>query len=186
MKDDLQSLLEAIDRVPWAKVEHAYGPATDVPGLIRALTSPDVKVRNDAWYELHGNLWHQGTIYEASAYAVPIFLELLKKPTTLGKNQVLVFLALLFTGRSYWDIHQHLEIAETEKAMPDFRQKLETELSWVAATKGAILAGREVYFGLLRSEEVATQIAAAYLLGLIGASDIDTLEEITKTDERRY
>jgi hypothetical protein len=183
MNGNFQRVLDAIDAVPWAKIEHAYGPAADVPDLIRALTSPDVKVRNDAWYELHGNLWHQGTIYEASAHAVPVFLELLKAPTTPEKNRVLVFIALLFAGRSYWDVHQHLKITQRLTAKPGFQQKLETELAWVAATKDAVVKGREIYFALLRSKEVGTQIAAAYLLGLIGASDIDTFEEIIRTDK---
>jgi hypothetical protein len=63
MNGDFQRVFSAIDQVPWSEVVHAYGPATDIPDLIRALTSPDVKTRSDSWYELHGNLWHQGTIY---------------------------------------------------------------------------------------------------------------------------
>src|ERR1700733_5592944 len=43
-----------------------------------------------------GYIWHQGTIYEATSYAVAVFLELLRQPATPGKHDVLAFLALLF------------------------------------------------------------------------------------------
>ena len=32
-------MLEGLSNVDWAKLEHAYGPAEDVPDLIRALDS---------------------------------------------------------------------------------------------------------------------------------------------------
>jgi hypothetical protein len=34
MNDDLEKLFPAIDSVPWPGLEHAFGPATDVPDLI--------------------------------------------------------------------------------------------------------------------------------------------------------
>ena len=83
MKDDLEKLFSAIDSVPWPRIEHAFGPATDVPDLIRSLTSPDVNVRNDAGSKLDENTRHQGIIYEAT------------------RHDVLAFLALLFV---YWAI----------------------------------------------------------------------------------
>jgi hypothetical protein len=121
MNDDLEKLFSAIDSVPWRRIEHAFGPATRRPDLIGGLTSPDVNVRNDAWSKLHGHIWHQGTIYEAISYAVPVFLELLRQPATPGKHDVLAFLALLFTGRSYWDIHQHTALLQSEVGKPGFQ-----------------------------------------------------------------
>jgi hypothetical protein len=128
MNDDLEKLFSAIDSVPWPRIEHSFGPATDVPDLIRGLTSPDVNVRNDAWSKLHENIWHQGTIYEATSYAVPVFLELLQQPATPGKHDVLAFLALLFAARSYWDVHQHTALLQSEVGKPGFQQRLEQEL----------------------------------------------------------
>ena len=42
-----------------------------------------------------GYIWHEGTIYEATSYAVPASLELLRQPATPGKHDVLALLALL-------------------------------------------------------------------------------------------
>ena len=183
MSGDFHEVFSAVDQIPWAKLVHAYGPATDVPALIRALTSHDAKVRNDSWYELRGNLWHQGTIYEATAYAVPIFLRLLEHPLTIDKQEIPVYLALLYSGRSYWDVHQHLEMSGPIVNKPDFKQQLERELQWVAATKESISKGKEQYLSLLNKADTRTRIAAAYLLGLVGPDDIDTLEDIARAAE---
>ncbi|WBO66734.1 hypothetical protein [Streptomyces camelliae] len=56
---------------PWADLSHAYGPADDIPGLLRAMESEDADVREQAWHDLFSALCHQGTVYDASAPAVP-------------------------------------------------------------------------------------------------------------------
>jgi len=134
-----------LNDVPWANIKHAYGPAVDVPDLISALVSSDVEVRGTAWYELHGNLWHQGTIYEATAYAVPFFLQLLKSEVVPNKHEILIYLARLFLGRSYWDVHKELTSSLQEVTKPQFAETLRTELSWVDATKQAIRTGKKTY-----------------------------------------
>lgn len=183
MNEDFREVFSAIDEVPWPNLTHAYGPAIDIPHLIRALTSPDLKVRNESWYELHENLWHQGTIYQATAHAVPIFMRLLENPSTAGKYEILAYLALLFTGRSYWDVHKDLEISRSIGSRPDLEPQLERELQWVAATKRAVIEGRDQYLSLLKQGDPGTKVAAAYLLGVIGAVDIDALEAITEAAE---
>jgi HEAT repeat protein len=55
----------------WGKLEHAYGPADDIPELLRAMESEDADVREEASHELFSALCHQGTVYDASAHAVP-------------------------------------------------------------------------------------------------------------------
>jgi hypothetical protein len=78
-------MLEGLDKIDWSKLSHAYGEATDVPEVLRALTSEDEGERLEAQSKLYGNLWHQGTVYEASAYAVPFFIELLESPKVTDK-----------------------------------------------------------------------------------------------------
>ena len=34
-------MLDGLDAVDWSALAHAYGPAADVPGLLRALLDPD-------------------------------------------------------------------------------------------------------------------------------------------------
>jgi hypothetical protein len=63
--------LEGLDGIPWADLSHAYGRAEDVPGLLRAIASGDPEAVKNAIHELYGNIWHQGTVYEATSPAVP-------------------------------------------------------------------------------------------------------------------
>jgi hypothetical protein len=53
-------MLDGLDRVNWARLNHAYGSAADVPGHIRALRSADASQRADALWQLYGNIFHQG------------------------------------------------------------------------------------------------------------------------------
>jgi hypothetical protein len=60
---------DGLDDIDWASLSHAYGPADDVPGLLRLLASPDAEERSTADWELNGSIVHQGTLYEATAPA---------------------------------------------------------------------------------------------------------------------
>lgn len=68
-------MLDRLDEVPWGSLHHAYGPAADVPGLLRALADPDQ--REGALWALYGNVFHQGTRYEATPHVVPFLVELI-------------------------------------------------------------------------------------------------------------
>jgi HEAT repeat protein len=93
-----------LDSIDWASLRHAYGSAEDVPGLIRDLRSSDAEVRRAAMYELYGNIYHQGTRYEASAYAVPFLLELVADPDTPARHEVIQLLSCLATGYTPYDL----------------------------------------------------------------------------------
>ena len=64
-------VLDGLAEIPWRDLSHAYGSAGDVPGLQRAIASGDDEAAGDAVHELFGNIWHQGSVYEATEYAVP-------------------------------------------------------------------------------------------------------------------
>ncbi|WP_079139924.1 HEAT repeat domain-containing protein [Streptomyces niveus] len=68
---DLAQIFADLDTQPWADREHAYGSADDVPGQLRALASDDAEEAEEALYELYGNIVHQGSVYEATAHAMP-------------------------------------------------------------------------------------------------------------------
>jgi len=104
-------MLEGLDKINWSGLHHAYGEAIDVPVLIRQLLSEDKAMVDKAIHELFGNIWHQGTIYEASAYAVPFLYELLKSPETPDKLLVAFLLASLATGKC----HLHDDLSEKDK-----------------------------------------------------------------------
>ncbi|MGP3977133.1 hypothetical protein ACTWQF_24590 [Streptomyces sp. 8N114] len=69
-------MLDGIDEVEWAALEHAYGSADDVPDLLRSAGSVDARVREEALDGLVSSLCHQGSVYSATAAAVPFVARL--------------------------------------------------------------------------------------------------------------
>ena len=91
-------MLDGLDDLDWASLEHAYGPAADVPGHVRALRSGSAQDRRRALTGLYGGICHQGTRYEASAPAVPFLLELLADPATPDRAAVAELVAAIAVG----------------------------------------------------------------------------------------
>ena len=67
-------MLEGIDHIDWASLEHAYGDASDIPDLLRRLSQGEAGVLDT----LSGNVFHQGTRYSASPAIVPFLVEILR------------------------------------------------------------------------------------------------------------
>lgn len=67
--------LVSLEEIDWSSVQACYGPATSVPMLLDQLASPSPDERSRAIDELWGCLCHQGTVYEASATAVPFLFD---------------------------------------------------------------------------------------------------------------
>ncbi|MDG9715446.1 HEAT repeat domain-containing protein [Streptomyces sp. DH24] len=63
--------LDGLDSHPWSTFSHAYGSAEDLPDVLRALAGADAEAAREALSELYGSVLHQGTVYSASAEAVP-------------------------------------------------------------------------------------------------------------------
>jgi hypothetical protein len=74
--DAARVVTSAIDAVRWGEYWHAYGVADDVREQLIAAALGDEQTRKAAWWELFGNIHHQGTIYEATVPAVPIIARL--------------------------------------------------------------------------------------------------------------
>jgi hypothetical protein len=148
------------------------------------LQSLNQATRDRAWHELYCNLWHQGTIYEATSYAVPYLCQLLEQPESPEGHKVLIFLAFLFCGRSYWDVHQHNNLSRKSISEHELREALSAELNWVEATRRAVVDGTALYLRLLRAEGSGVRTASAYLLGLIGNSELGTIEQVCRAAEQ--
>ena len=84
-----------LDAVGWARLGHAYGTAGDVPDLLRALATDAHERALDA---LYGNIFHQGSRYEATAHAVPFLLGLVADPSTPARADLVLFLGALAIG----------------------------------------------------------------------------------------
>jgi hypothetical protein len=94
-------MLEDLDGIDWSSLTHAHGDAADVPELLRSLLSEDADVRMQACAELHEKVWHQGTVYPASAAVVPFLYELLAHPDLREPGYVVSLLGCIATGESW-------------------------------------------------------------------------------------
>lgn len=188
------AILSDIYTVDWENLEHAYGSAGDVPELLMLLLADDETIRDNVYGTLYSNIWHQGTVYEASAYAVPFLLRLLEHPDTPDKAGVMGLLASPAEGNSYLAVH-HRENDETfnwremlAEDGKDFDAELAKELSWVEAANSAVGQGVDLYFRLLDDE--ALRAEALLLLTVVrGHSSVIVprlLELLQTTDDSRF
>lgn len=62
----------SLDSPRWSELHHAYGRASDIPALLRQLSSlPTSDGDNEPWFSIWSALAHQGDVYPASFAAVP-------------------------------------------------------------------------------------------------------------------
>ena len=73
----------ALDSPRWLELTHAYGPATDIPPLLRDLEGfPKSRGSDEPWFTLWSSLCHQGDVYPASFAAVPHIVRVLASAPT--------------------------------------------------------------------------------------------------------
>jgi hypothetical protein len=90
--------LAGLEEIAWAGLVHAYGPAGDVPGLLRTLISESPDERERAMHELYGNIFHQGSRYQATAHAVPFLARLAVDPQTPRRDEIVHLLVAAAIG----------------------------------------------------------------------------------------
>src|SRR5690349_16068261 len=69
-------MLAGLNDIDWKNLEHAYGSAEDIPGLLVSLLGSK-EARNKANFDLASRIVHQGTVYSASAAVVPFLVNFL-------------------------------------------------------------------------------------------------------------
>jgi len=87
--------------VDWKSLQHAYGPATDIPALLdQAKTAePSDDYRAEPWYSLWSSLAHQGDVYSASYAAVPELIALAGSRTDSAGIETLLLAASIELDR---------------------------------------------------------------------------------------
>lgn len=133
-------ILGTLDEVPWDRLEHNYGSAGDVPGLLRALTRRHEA--GDALAELENLLFHQGNwICPAVPAAVPFLVELAVSTEVPDRAHLVLLLATL---------------AREARSLSEKWVNPAWPAAWAAAVPALV--------GLLDDGEVTVRRAAAYAL----------------------
>jgi hypothetical protein len=129
---------------------------------------------------LFGNIWHQGTVYEATTYAVPFLIELAVDRRTPDRVGILSLLAEIASGSSYRDVHGDL-LKES-----DFEPRRIQELSWARQAHEAVAAG-VTQFVELTNETGDVRYAAARVLAQLpehGAAVSTVLRKLLRDEGR--
>lgn len=171
-----------LDEIPWKDLTHAYGSAEDVPDLLRALrtASPDVRGEGTPLWELFGNIWHQGTVYEATAYAVPFLIELVMDQRTPDRIGILNLLSEIACGSSY------LDVEGDERGEIDSKSVEAQDILWARNAHNAIASGFSDFVELTR-EVGDVKYAAACVLSRFpehGAAVAEILRRLLDNETR--
>jgi hypothetical protein len=86
-------LFAGLDEIDWAGLHHAYGPATEVPVLLRSLVDPDPAVRETALDGMYGAVHHQGDVYACTLATIPFLLRIAERPGVPGRPEAVRLLA---------------------------------------------------------------------------------------------
>jgi len=174
-------MFENLETIDWSKLRHAYGEASDVPKYLRSILSADEKEREDAFFGLFNTIFHQGKVYEASAYAVPFLFELLACDETPDKHSVANLLASLADGHSYLEAHASFEwlkpVIEKQLAADglEWATELENERHWVRVCRQAVGQNIERLYGYLQDEDEENRMAIACALALYPERAAETI-----------
>lgn len=157
-------MLEGLHQMDWSRLSHAYGDASDVPELISGLAAGSEETRTAALDELFGNICHQGSVYEATAVAVPFLIEIVADPTIPGRDGVLHLLQAISEG---W-LECEKYAAEQGKFLPPaIAARHAQERPHYQAAHIAVARGFDVLAVLLSDDEAAVRAGSAFVLATL-------------------
>ncbi len=134
--------LEGLDAVDWNGVRDAYGPAGNIPALLRAFVSVDPFHREFAKELLFQTIWHQGNVYSASAAAVPFLYNLLEDDGPHDRDGVADLIATIADA-----LPPYLQCAEDQKQYAFWHDILEPQ---GISLDFEIAASRQILFEIRR------------------------------------
>jgi hypothetical protein len=169
-------MFAGLDDPDWASMHHAYGPATDVPELLRGLLADDAQAREVALDGLYGAVHHQGDIYDCTIACVPFLLQAVADAHVPDRDGILGLLASI-GGAGFDDEHDRDEDDGVEDG---------SAWRWNArVAHQAVLVGWPTFLGLLADPDpkvrreaprallACGEQAAAMLPALRGRLDVE-------------
>ncbi|MEU3687053.1 PBS lyase [Streptomyces narbonensis] len=144
-------MLTGIEEVDWASLGHAYGPADDVPALLRGLASADPAERETALDGMYGAVHHQGDVYDSTLACIPFLIELVADPAVQDRGGIVE----LLTSIGGIELDDDEELDEFD---PDDEEFIPAANYAMAAA--AIAAGADVFLGLVGDPDPEVRLAA--------------------------
>ncbi|MCX5399736.1 PBS lyase [Streptomyces sp. NBC_00102] len=150
-------MFAGIDEVDWASMDHAYGPADDVPALLAGLASADPAQRERALDGMYGAVHHQGDVYACTLACIPFLFELVADPSVAERGSIVELLTSIGGIELDEDDEEELDEDEIEGAAN------------YAMAAAAVCAGAEVFVGLLADADRGVRLAAPLALATLHA-----------------
>ncbi|MFJ5140642.1 PBS lyase [Streptomyces sp. NPDC088707] len=144
-------MLTGIEEVDWASLGHAYGPADDVPELLRGLASADPAERETALDGMYGAVHHQGDVYDSTLACIPFLLELVADPAVQDRGCIVE----LLTSIGGIELDDDEELDELDPEDGEF-----IPAANYAMAAAAIAAGADVFLGLVSDPDPEVRLAA--------------------------
>jgi len=99
-------MLQGIESVNWKNIHHAYGDASDIPEFLNRLADEtDFRNWQTILADFANHVFHQETLYPATAYTIPFINQLLTNASAAKTHELLSLLAQ-FLQNSLEDDHR--------------------------------------------------------------------------------
>ncbi|MFF3453655.1 PBS lyase [Streptomyces sp. NPDC002730] len=144
-----------IDEVEWAALGHAYGPADDVPQMLRGLASADPAERETALDGMYGAVHHQGDVYDSTLACIPFLLELVANPAVQDRGGIVELLTSI----------GGIDLDGDDELDPD-DEEFEYAANYAMAAS-AVTAGADAFLGLVDADDRGVRLAAPLALATL-------------------
>ncbi|MGQ4377367.1 HEAT repeat domain-containing protein [Streptomyces sp. SAS_267] len=81
-------MINELDVIDWSSMTHAYGPADEIPGWLRAMASPYAAIREDGLSHFYSAVHHQGDVYASTTASLPFLFALADDPVTPDRASI--------------------------------------------------------------------------------------------------
>jgi hypothetical protein len=159
--------LVGIDDLPWQEMSHAYGPSIDVPSDLKRVASSDPRIRKNALWNLSGNIYHQGDIFDSTAAALPFLVTLAGSQLLPNRKEILELIKAIAESAATVDPEAiRRRWAERERRAPDVPtvrpagEMAETEIAYKLAVRAAMAASIATLTGLYNDSNPEVASAA--------------------------
>ncbi|MGW7429854.1 PBS lyase [Streptomyces sp. NPDC054861] len=147
-------MLTGIEEVDWASLGHAYGPADDVPELLRGLASDDSTEREVALDGMYGTVHHQGDVYDSTLACIPFLLELVADPAVQDRGGIVE----LLTSIGGIDLGADEDLDELDQLDAEDGEFIPA--ANYAMASAAVAAGADVFLSLVGDPDPEVRLAA--------------------------
>lgn len=152
-------MFAGIDEVDWASMEHAYGPADDVPALLRGLASTDPSEREAALDSMYGAVHHQGDVYACTLACIPFLFELVVDPAVPDRGGLVELLTSI----------GGIDIDEEDIGAAEDEDDAEGAANYAMAA-AAVSAGAGAFFALMADDDPGVRVSAPLALATLHGS----------------